>query len=119
MNDAPLQPVDPAALPDTVTRYLRAHEAGNTVAAIAVFTEDATVTDDGRTHTGTTAIEEWLNHSAGGATYTLTLTGAYRADATHYVADHRLEGSFPGGVVDLHFRFTLRGDAIERLVIEP
>jgi hypothetical protein len=32
---------------------------------------------------------------------------------------HHLEGDFPGGVVDLHFRFTLRDALIARLVIEP
>jgi hypothetical protein len=32
---------------------------------------------------------------------------------------HHLEGDFPGGVADLHFRFTLRDGLISRLVIEP
>jgi hypothetical protein len=31
---------------------------------------------------------------------------------------HHLEGNFPGGQVDLHFRFTLRDGAIADLVIE-
>jgi hypothetical protein len=30
-----------------------------------------------------------------------------------------LEGDFPGGVADLHFRFALDGALISRLVIEP
>ncbi len=40
-------------------------------------------------------------------------------DDSHYDARHHLEGNFPGGVVDLHFRFTLRDGQIARLVIEP
>jgi len=30
-----------------------------------------------------------------------------------------LEGDFPGGEVDLHYRFTLSGASIGGLVIEP
>jgi hypothetical protein len=30
-----------------------------------------------------------------------------------------LEGDFPGGVADLHFRFALDGALISQLVIEP
>ncbi|MFJ5104599.1 hypothetical protein [Streptomyces sp. NPDC088554] len=40
-------------------------------------------------------------------------------DATHYIATQHLEGDFPGGAVDLRYRFTLRDDRIERLVIAP
>jgi hypothetical protein len=35
------------------------------------------------------------------------------------VAVHHLEGDFPGGVVDLRFRFTLREGRIAELVIKP
>jgi ketosteroid isomerase-like protein len=119
MTDSALKPIDPASLPEAVTAYLRAHAARDTPAALAAFTPDASVTDDGRTHEGTAAIESWLTTTVSAYTYTTTLIGAHRADDAHYVVDHRLEGDFPGGVVDLHFRFTLRGAAVERLVIEP
>lgn len=52
-------------------------------------------------------------------TYTTELTGAQQTDETRYVATHHLEDNFPGGTVDLRYRFTLRGDLIECLVIEP
>ncbi|MFG1681585.1 hypothetical protein ACGFNP_15590 [Nonomuraea sp. NPDC049269] len=64
-------------------------------------------------------IKEWLNRSAGEYTYTVRLTGAQQTDDTHFIATQHLEGDFPGGVVDLHYRFSLRGDHIERLEIEP
>jgi hypothetical protein len=35
------------------------------------------------------------------------------------VAVNHLEGSFPGGVVDLAYRFTMDGDLIAELVIAP
>ena len=46
------------------------------------------------------------------------MTTSLRSRPTIDVGQH-LEGDFPGGVVDLHFRFTLDGASISRLVIEP
>ncbi|MFF2216775.1 nuclear transport factor 2-like protein [Streptomyces antibioticus] len=111
--------IDPHTLPETITRYLTAHQAHDTATALTAFTSDATVTDDGTTYEGTTAIEQWLNRSATEYTYTTELTAAQQTDPTHYTATHHLEGNFPGGTVDLHYRFTLRNDLIEHLVIEP
>lgn len=106
-------------LPAVVTRYLNAHRAHDTTAALATFTGDATVIDDGNSYTGTAAIEKWLNRSSTEYTYTIELTGARRPDETHYTATNRLEGNFPGGIVNLRYQFALRDGLIERLVIEP
>jgi ketosteroid isomerase-like protein len=119
MQDQQPRDIAPDALPETITRYLKAHHARDTATAVAAFTGDATVVDDGRTYEGTAAIERWLNRSAGEFTYTIELTGAQRTGATHYVATHHLEGDFPGGTVDLRYQFTLRDDLVARLVIEP
>ncbi|MFF3378536.1 nuclear transport factor 2 family protein [Streptomyces sp. NPDC002680] len=120
-NESQKQPQDiaPSALPETITRYLAAHRAHDTAAAITAFTGDATVTDDGRTYEGIAAIERWLGRAATEFTYTVELTGAQRTDAARFVAVQHLEGDFPGGTVDLRYRFALRGGLIERLVIEP
>jgi hypothetical protein len=119
MHDTRPRDVAPDALPDVITRYLKAHHAHDTATAMGTFGTHATVTDDGRTHQGTAAIETWLNRSATEYTYTNELSGAQEVDARHYVTTHHLEGDFPGGVVDLHYRFALRGGLIESLVIEP
>jgi ketosteroid isomerase-like protein len=109
----------PDALPEVITRYLKAHRAHDTGTAITAFTGEATVIDDGNTYRGTEAIEGWLGRSATEFTYTIHLTNAQQTDATHYIATHHLEGNFPGGTIDLRYQFTLRDDLIERLVIEP
>lgn len=119
MHDDQPHTITPAALPETITRYLEAHRVRDTSTALTAFTSDATVTDDGNTYEGTAAIERWLNQAASEFTYTVELTGAQRTDATHFTATNHLEGDFPGGVVDLHYRFTLRDDLIEGLVIAP
>ncbi|GHB61156.1 hypothetical protein GCM10010347_34080 [Streptomyces cirratus] len=106
-------------LPEVITRYLTAHHAHDTATAIAAFTREATVTDDGNTYEGTEAIRRWLDRSATEFTYTIHLVGAQQTNATHYTATHHLEGDFPGGTIDLRYQFTLRGGLIEHLVIEP
>lgn len=75
--------------------------------------------DDGNTYRGSAAIERWLDRAATEYTYTIELTHAQETDTAHYIATHHLEGNFPGGTIDLHYRFTLRDDLIEHLVIEP
>ncbi|MET7922070.1 nuclear transport factor 2 family protein [Streptomyces avermitilis] len=112
------RPITPDALPEVVTRYLKAHRAHDTATAVTAFTGDATVIDDGNTYKGTAAVEGWLGRSATEFTYTIHLTDAWQGDATHYIATQHLEGNFPGGAIDLRYRFTLRDDLIDRLVIE-
>ncbi|MGV9267951.1 nuclear transport factor 2 family protein [Kitasatospora sp. NPDC003701] len=119
MYDSQPRTITPDALPRVITRYLDAHRAHDTASAVAAFTRDATVVDDGNSYEGAAAIERWLDRAATEFTYTIRLTGAQQADPSHYVATHHLEGDFPGGTVDLHYRFALRDDLIERLVIEP
>ncbi|MEU9124779.1 nuclear transport factor 2 family protein [Streptomyces sp. NPDC048506] len=113
------QDIAPDALPELLTRCLDAHRAHDTATALSTFHPDATVTDEGKTRRGAPAIETWLSRSASEYTYTIELTGAQKVDTDHYIATHHLEGNFPGGVVDLHYRFALNDGLIEDLVIEP
>ncbi|TDD61229.1 nuclear transport factor 2 family protein [Kribbella antibiotica] len=82
------------------------------------LTADAVVTDEGHDYTGRDEIEAWLTTAASEYTYTTEFTGATTTGTTVDVGQH-LEGNFPGGVVDLHYRFALNGALISRLVIEP
>ena len=119
MHDSQPQDIAPDTLPQAITRYLNAHRAHDTALAVTAFTRDATVIDDGNTYEGSAAIERWLSRTATEFTYTIHLTGAQQADATHYTATHHLEGNFPGNTIDLRYQFTLRDGLIERLVIAP
>ncbi|WP_328361655.1 nuclear transport factor 2 family protein [Mycobacterium sp. NBC_00419] len=107
------------ALPAVVRTYLTAHRSGDVAAAIDTFTTDAAVTDEGHTEHGREAIEKWLGSAGSEYTFTTEFTGATATDAAHIDALQRLVGNFPGGVADLHYRFTLEDDLITRLVIEP
>ncbi|MFE7710422.1 nuclear transport factor 2 family protein [Streptomyces sp. NPDC057486] len=119
MHTDQTQNIAPEALPEVITRFLNSHRAHDTATALSAFRADATVTDEGKTHGGVPAIETWMTQSASEYTYTIELIGAQKVDADRYVATHHLEGNFPGGVVDLHYRFTLSDGLIEDLRIEP
>ncbi|POX64511.1 DUF4440 domain-containing protein [Streptomyces sp. Ru62] len=106
-------------LPDVVQRFLKAHNAHDAAAAAAALTADATVTDDGRTYRGRAAVEQWLGRAASEYTYTTELLSARGDAAGQCTVTQRLRGDFPGGTVDLHFRFTLDGDLISALTIAP
>ena len=77
------------------------------------------MTDEGRTVRGREEVLGFLRHSGSEFTYTTELIAAERIDDAHWVAVNRLEGDFPGGVVDLRYRFTMAGDLIAELVIAP
>lgn len=83
------------------------------------FTADAVVIDEGHDHGGREQIEAWLTGPASEFTYTTEFKSAATAGADNVDVLQRLEGNFPGGVADLHYRFTLDGALISRLVIEP
>jgi hypothetical protein len=111
--------IAPDQLPEPIGDYLLAHRTRDAETAIRYFNPDGTVVDDGNTYRGSDEIRAWLATAASEYTYTTELTGAHRIDDDHYVATHHLEGNFPGGVVDLHFTFTLRDGRIAQLTIAP
>lgn len=111
--------IRPDELPATIRAYLAAHAAGEADTAIRSFAPDAVVVDDGRSFRGTAEVLAFLRAAGAEFDYTTELVGAGRIDAEHWVALQRLEGDFPGGVVDLRFRFTLTDDLVSELVIAP
>ncbi|RZU32142.1 nuclear transport factor 2 family protein [Blastococcus saxobsidens] len=111
--------IQPSLLPAPILGFLAAHTARVADTAVAAFTPDAVVTDEGRTFRGTEQILGFLRHSGTEFDYTTELTGAQRVDDGHWVAVNRLEGNFPGGVVDLAYRFTMDGELVAELDIAP
>lgn len=108
------------ALPSAVRTFVAAHQAHDRETELSCFAEDATVTDEGRTYTGLAQLRAWLGKAESEYTYTTEVTGASSVGTDRYDVVHHLEGDFPGGVVDLHFRFVLdAAGRIASLVIEP
>ena len=106
-------------LPLTIATYLTAHKNNDAAAAIKTFADDAVVTDEGNTYRGRNEISDWLGSAASEFTFTTEFVGATTSEAGYFDVVQHLEGDFPGGVADLHFRFAMDGALISRLVIEP
>lgn len=111
--------IDPTQLPATIRAYLAAHAAKEADAAARTFDPEAAVVDEGRTFRGAEQVREFLHTAGGQYTYTTELVAAERVDEQQWVAVNRLEGDFPGGLVELRYRFTLVDDLITELVIAP
>lgn len=104
-------------LPTTVRQFLDASVVHDADTASAFLTEDAVVVDQDETFRGREAAHTFLRDAGSEFEYTTRQIGARRIDDAHWVVTLRLEGSFPGGVADLDYRFTVRGDLIAELVI--
>lgn len=108
-----------AELPDVVRRFQDAHDRRDTETALATFADDATVNDDGQEYRGHDEVRAWLSTASTKWSYTRTLVSARAVDAGTWLVVNHLEGDFPGGVIDLRYRFELSGDRISALSIVP
>ena len=104
-------------LPATVRDFLAAHILRDADSASSFLTDDAVVVDQDQTFRGHEQIHAFLRDSGSEFTYTSEQIGARRIDDAHWVVTVRLEGTFPGGVADLDYRFALRDDRVAELVI--
>jgi hypothetical protein len=104
-------------LPASVRGFLAAHAVHDVSTAIRAFCPTALVVDQGQTFRGVDEILGFLSDAGAEFTYTTQLTSMHRIDDQRWVARHRLEGDFPGGVADVDYRFTMDGDLIAELVI--
>ena len=107
------------AVPAVIDRYFEADARRDTDAVVALFTEDAEVSDEGQRWHGTGRIRAWRQGPASRYQYTTEVFGTEPAGQEEYLVTGRLEGNFPGGSADLRWCFTLVGDRIRRLHIAP
>jgi uncharacterized protein (TIGR02246 family) len=106
-----------SSVPDVITRYFAAQAARDFETLLTLFADDAVVIDEGRTRRGASEIRAWRENVASAYEYTTQLRGVTASPDGKYVARVHLEGNFPGGTVDLRYRFTIDGDAIRELEI--
>lgn len=103
--------------PDVVSRYYAAAADDDLDAVIACFAPEAHVLDENQHYRGTAEIRRWRETVASRFTYTTQITGTEQTSEDEYVASTHLEGDFPGGIVDLQQRFTVRDGLITELLI--
>jgi hypothetical protein len=110
---------DDLELPEVIIRYQEAHDRHDTAAALTAFAPDARVVDENREYRGFDEIRQWLQTAASEFTYTRTLVSAEAPTTGTWLVVNHLEGDFPGGVVDLRYKFVLTADLIAELLIAP
>ncbi|OIJ25499.1 nuclear transport factor 2 family protein [Nocardioides luteus] len=104
-------------LPTTVRDFFAAHVVHDADTAASFLTDDAVIVDQDETFRGREAVHAFLRDAGSEFDYTTEQIGARRVDDAHWVLTVRLEGTFPGGVAELDYRFTLRDDLVAELVI--
>jgi hypothetical protein len=102
-------------LPDPIAAYFAA-DRQNPEALARCFTAQATVKDEGHTHTGLDAIKAWKAAASAKYTYTAEPFALEQKDGHHLVSS-RVVGNFPGSPVDLRYRFRLERGLIATLEI--
>jgi ketosteroid isomerase-like protein len=102
---------------EVIDRYLQTATGNDFAAMAACFTEDAEVTDEGRTHRGRPEIQAWREQLAATFEYTVKILSTDTGDDGRHHVKALVEGNFPGGRVELTYRFRLRDDLISELVI--
>jgi hypothetical protein len=108
--------IAPAAL---VRRYFELDANRDIDSMLALFSDDATVVDEGETRQGIAEIRAWQTGPASRYTYTTQVLGTVALTPDRYVVTGRLTGNFPGGTAELKWDFTVAGGRIGRLVIAP
>src|ERR1700760_564296 len=110
---------DQIPLAQVIRRYFLLDAEREIDSIVGLFTDDATVVDEGETRHGTMEIRAWQTGPASKYTYTTDVLAADALTADRFVVTGRLTGNFPGGTAELKWDFTLADDRISQLVIAP
>lgn len=105
-------------LPTAIAGYFAADRAQDAEALARSFAEHAVVRDEGKTHTGREAIQQWMKHAWEKYAATAEPVAMTKQGPTTVVTSH-VEGNFPGSPVDLRFHFALEDDLIAKLEVTP
>ena len=103
--------------PEVVERFMNAAAVPDLNAVGECFTEDATVSDEERTHRGRNQIRAWQGESHARYDYSVTVVGGQPDGENGYRVAARLKGNFPGGEADVEYRFVFRDGLISSLQI--
>jgi hypothetical protein len=104
-------------VPEVILRYIEAAASDDLDTLTACFTVDGKAVDEGETYEGRDAIRGWREAVRSKYTYTAEVTGTRALGDDRHGVDVHVVGDFPGGVVDLTYAFTLRGDLIAALEV--
>lgn len=107
-------------LPTPIGEYFTAKGGDDADEALACFTEDATIWDNGEDLVlkGRAQIREWMTGTVAG----YKLTSEFRSGEVvgdEFVASVVVSGDFPGSPYEFVYRFKVEGAKIAELAIDP
>ncbi|WP_248313550.1 nuclear transport factor 2 family protein [Bosea sp. F3-2] len=99
-----------------IARYFTADLDPDPEAMADCFSENATVRDENKVHTGRNEIRQWkVDYSKKYTAKSTPISVAH--DRGRTVVTCHVEGNFPGSPIDLRFFFRLEGDKIGELEV--
>jgi ketosteroid isomerase-like protein len=103
-------------LPEPLKAYFAAKNRRDIDGMLASYAEEATVRDEGQTHSGRGAIRAWIEETTRKYGVTVEVSKvATKGDRVTVAA--LVSGNFPGSPATLHYAFELSGGRIVRLEI--
>lgn len=103
--------------PEPISAFIDATNAGDSEAFVASFTEDGSLDDWGRVASGHEGIRQWDRTDNIGKESHFELIDITEEEPNTFLAHLKVSGKGFNGISP--FRFTLRDDLIERVVIVP
>jgi hypothetical protein len=107
------------AYPEILSRYFSAVERCDLELLDTCFTDDATVTDAGRTYHGRAEIVAWRKAAGPAYEFIVEVLNWEQAEDGTYVVDTTIASTVSGEPVGLTFRFALHDRLISNLQISP
>lgn len=101
-------------LPKVVTALIEAQNSFDSTAYANCFTESAIVFDEGRTHTGRKAIENWIDKA--NKEYQATMKPLAYSETEHTL-ETEVAGTFPGSPVTMTYHYAFEDGLIQSLKI--
>ncbi len=101
-------------LPKLIDTYLKAQNAYDGETALACFSENATVLDEGKTSKGKKAIREWMEETKKKYSPQFRPLGIKREET---IMTTEVSGTFDGSPVKLDYHFKIKDNLIEELNI--
>jgi uncharacterized protein (TIGR02246 family) len=106
-------------LPKLIDTYVKAQNAYDADTALACFSENATVLDEGETLTGKKAIREWMEKTK--KKYSPKFRPiSIKENNKEIIMTTEVSGTFDGSPVNLDYHFKIKDNLIEDLrVVQP
>lgn len=101
-------------LPKVIEELVKTQNEFDSVAYANCFTDDAQVSDEGKTHNGKAEIEKWIDKS--NKDYKATMEPV-DYDEKEDILSAKIAGSFPGSPLILKFHFKITDGKIQSLKV--